>query len=72
MYCNYIKLNIIYNYPIYRGQDMKKTDFINLTTYESDNKSELMAVCSKYGINENRIYWNNFSFYLDIFHNEIK
>ena len=51
---------------------MKETIFINLTTYESDKVQELKAICSKYGINENRIYWNNFSFYLDVFHNETK
>lgn len=50
---------------------MKETIFVNLTNYESNNLQELKAICSKYGINENRIYWNNFSFYLDVFHNEI-
>lgn len=51
---------------------MKETIYINLTTYESSNKQDLMTICSKYGINENRIYWDNFSFYLDVFHNETK
>ena len=51
---------------------MKETIFVNMTAYESNNKQELKAICYKYGIDENRIYWNNFSFYLDVFHNEIK
>lgn len=50
----------------------KETIFINLINYESNSLQELKAICSKYGINEDRIYWNNFSFYLDVFHNEIK
>lgn len=51
---------------------MKKTVYINLTVYESDNLQSLKAICNKYGIDENRIYWNNFNFYLDVFHSEIK
>lgn len=50
---------------------MKETIFVNLTTYESNNLQELKAICSKYRIDANRIYWNNFSFYLDVFHNEM-
>lgn len=50
---------------------MKETIFVNLTNYESNNLQALKAICNKYGIDENRIYWNNFSFYLDVFHNEI-
>lgn len=50
----------------------KETICINLINYESNSLQELKAICRKYGINENRIYWNNFSFYLDVFHNEIK
>lgn len=51
---------------------MKKTVYMNLTSYESNNLHELKAICLKYGINENRIYWNNFTFYLDVFHSETK
>lgn len=57
---------------IYGGFLMKETILVNLTNYESSSLQELKAICSKYGINENRIYWDNFSFYLDIFHSEIK
>ena len=51
---------------------MKETVFINLTSYESGSLQELKAICAKYGINENRIYWNNFSFTVDVFHSETK
>lgn len=51
---------------------MKETVYINLTNYESNSLQELKAICHKYGIDESRIYWDNFSFYLDVFHNEVK
>lgn len=51
---------------------MKETKYINMVAYESDNKSDLSAICRIYGINEDRIYWDNFRFFLDIFNNEIK
>ena len=51
---------------------MKETVFINLTSYESNNKHDLMTICYKYGLNEDRIYWSNFRFTVDVFHSETK
>lgn len=50
---------------------MKMTECINLYAYESNNKSDLLNVCAKYKIPNDRIYWINFTFYLDVFKNEI-
>lgn len=50
---------------------MKMTEYVNLYAYESNNKSDLLNVCNKYNISSDRIYWVNFTFYLDVFKNEI-
>ena len=50
----------------------KETNYVNLTSYESGSLQELRAICHKYGLNEDRIYWKNFNFVVDVFHNEIK
>ena len=49
---------------------MKMTEYVNLYTYESFNKSDLLNVCNEYSIPSDRIYWNNFTFFLDVFKNE--
>lgn len=50
---------------------MKMTEYVNLYAYEANNKSDLLNVCNKYNLDSDRIYWNNFTFYLDFFKNEI-
>ena len=46
---------------------MKMTEYVNLYTCESNNKSGLLNVCNEYNIPSDRIYWNNFTFFLDVF-----
>ena len=50
---------------------MKMTEYVNMYAYESSSKGDLLNVCSKYNISSDRIYWNNFTFYLDVFKSEI-
>lgn len=63
--------NDIFILSILRGDKMKMTEYINLYAYESNNKSDLLNVCNKYNISSDRIYWYNFTFYLDVFKDEI-
>ena len=50
---------------------MKMTEYVNMYAYESSSKGDLLNVCSKYSISSDRIYWNNFTFYLDVLKSEI-
>ena len=47
------------------------TEYVNLYAYESCSKSDLLNVWNKHNIQSDRIYWNNFTFYLDVLKNEI-
>lgn len=58
--------------PCKEAHTMEKTTFINLIKYESSNKADLVAICHKYGLSEDRIYWDNFTFHLDVFRKEVK
>jgi hypothetical protein len=52
---------------------MKRTEFINLITFESDKKIDLLKVCHNYGLTEDRIYYEYESghFYLSVSKKEI-
>lgn len=50
---------------------MKMIEYVNVYAYEANNKSDLLDVCNKYNISSDRIYWDNFTFYLDVFKSEI-
>lgn len=52
---------------------MKRTEFINLITFESDRKIDLLKVCHTYGLTEDRIYYEYESgrFYLSVNKKEI-
>lgn len=52
---------------------MKRTEFINLITFESDRKIDLLKVCHTYGLTEDRIYYEYESghFYLLVNKKEI-
>jgi hypothetical protein len=50
---------------------METIEFINLYHFISPYKTDLENVCFKYGIERNRIYWENFIFHLDVFKSEM-
>lgn len=47
---------------------MRKIEFINLVTFESDRKIDLLKVCHIYGLTEDRIFYEYESalFYLSV------
>lgn len=51
---------------------MRITEYINLTTFESSRKVDLFEVCFKYGLPQDRIYYVNGEFVLDVFKSEVK
>lgn len=50
---------------------METIEFINLYHFTGSYKTDLETICFKYGLDKNRIYWDNFIFHLDVFKSEM-